>query len=229
MATVKEHAHQPLDLASPDAAGEPTAATDATHVSAGTPAANAIQDVGSASAIGGSFQAADAAHTHKGARSLRSDANPQLFGDVTLASGTGMALTQVGNTITVSASGSAVNKVTWADDREKSNVGVTEEVLFQWLVNFDDAGGANVQARLTALAAASAGTGTFNLRVGGTDDTADGTVRATFTAIAAAFAHKTDLGAAFANPGGMQLVKLCASNSGPGGKNKVKALQIAIG
>jgi len=228
---VKQIATEPLDLASADASGAPLVATDATHVDAATSPAV----VASASAPGSSVLASPADHEHEGVHSVYSDANPQLTGDVQLVSGTGIALTQLGNVITVAASSGAVNKVTWADDREKSNVGNVEEILFEWLVNFDDAGSgapANIQARLTAFVASTpAGVGTFNLYVGAAakGSTVGGTVRAVITANAAAFAQKSNLGAAWANPGGMQIVQLAAVNSAVGNKNKIQGLSIAIG
>ncbi len=223
---VKEVAQQPIDLASTDAGGAPLVQTDATHTGgAVTPTA-----VGAA-AVGTAVTASPADHAHEGVHSVKSDANPQLTGDVILASGTGVALSQVGNTITVATSGASVNKVTWADDREKSNVGASEEILFEWVINFDDAGGANVQARLTAAVAATAGTATYNLYVGATalGSTAGATARATITATTNTMTPKTNLGAAFANPTGAVIVQLAAANSAGGNKNKIRAIECSLG
>lgn len=63
-------------------------------------------DVASDSTPGAGLTAAARDHTHKGVRSIRADAQPQLFSDVVLASGPGISMSQVGNTITLSSSGS---------------------------------------------------------------------------------------------------------------------------
>ena len=62
-------------------------------------------DVASDSTPGSGLTAAARDHTHKGVRSIRADAQPQLFSDVVLASGPGISMSQVGNTITLSSSG----------------------------------------------------------------------------------------------------------------------------
>lgn len=68
--------------------------------------ATTAQDVGSADS-GGTANAtvANADHVHKGVRSVKSDSNAQLFGDVQLVSGTNITLSQAGNAITINSSG----------------------------------------------------------------------------------------------------------------------------
>ncbi len=101
MATVKEIAQQPIDLGSADAAGAPVVQTDATYADGST----TPSDVASAGSAGTAVLASPADHAHKGVHSVKSDANPALYGDVTLASGTNVTLSQVGQTITVASTG----------------------------------------------------------------------------------------------------------------------------
>lgn len=63
-------------------------------------------DVATDSTPGSGLTAAARDHTHKGVRSIRQDAEPQLFGDVTIAAGTNISMVQVGNTITIASTGS---------------------------------------------------------------------------------------------------------------------------
>lgn len=62
-------------------------------------------DVSTDSTPGSGLTAAARDHTHKGVRSIHADGEPQLFGDVQLVSGAGISMAQVGNTITLSSSG----------------------------------------------------------------------------------------------------------------------------
>lgn len=207
--------------------GDPTAADDATK----TDNVTAPVDPAAAASAGASLKAAPADHVHQGVHSVKSDANPLLFGDVVLLSGTGIALSQAGNSVTVAASGAAVNKITAAEDRQVFNTGLVESIIAEFDVNFDDAGAGTIQARLSALVKASAGTGTFNLYTGAAapGSTVGGTVRATITTVSTAFEKQTDLGAAFANPGGQIIVQITAVNSGAGNKSTIRGYEFSIG
>lgn len=124
------------------------------------------------------------------------------------------------------------NKVTWGDNDEYYVDGETETVVAEWNVNFDDCGAASIQARLSAFVKVGhLNGGIYNLRVGGTRGAADGTIRATFTSTSESYEQKTNQGAAFANPGGQQIVKL-TTYSAPGSgtqRTYVQGAEIAIG
>lgn len=207
--------------------GTPTTANDATFTDNTTAPANPA----AAASAGASFQAAPANHVHQGVHSVHSDAAANIYGDVRLVSGSGISLSQSGQDITVTASGGSVNKVTLGEDRQSYNIGTAEDILAEFNVNFDDAGGATIQARLSAIVKASAGTGSFRIYTGATapGSTAGGTVRATVTTVSTAFEQQTNLGASFANPGGQRLVQITAANSGGGNRNTMRGLQIALG
>jgi len=71
-----------------------------------TPPAIGVGTAGTANGV-----VANANHTHTGLHQIQSDANPALTGDVVLASGVGVALTQTSQTITVSAQSGASGPV----------------------------------------------------------------------------------------------------------------------
>lgn len=207
--------------------GVPTTALDATYTDNATAPANPA----AAAAAGASLLASPVDHVHQAVHSIRADANAQLYGDVQLVSGSGISLSQAGNVITVAASGGAVNKITAASDKQASVNGTGESIVEEYNSNFDDAGGASIQARLSAIVKVSAGTGTFKLWIGATAPgaTTGATVRATVTTTSATFDTETNLGAAFANPGGEQLVQITAVGAAPGNKATIRGFQLAIG
>ncbi len=191
----------------------------------------APSDVGAVAAPGTSWLAAPADHTHEGLHSIAADANPALVGDATLASGAGIVLAQAGNVITVNADASLLNKVTFAHDGAAYSVGIGEEILREILVNFDDAASANIKVMLAGIVKASAGAGTFNVRVGATaaGATTGSTVRATFSSTSATEELKEILGSAFANPGGRKLVQITSNNDTAGAKSYIRGINVSIG
>lgn len=207
--------------------GVPTTDKDATYTDNTTAPANPA----AAASAGASLLAAAQNHVHQGVHSVHSDAAANIYGDVRLVSGSGISLSQSGQDITVAASGGSVNKITWAEDRQSSETGTTEGIIAEYNVNFDDAGGGTIQARLSAIVKASAGTGTFKLYTGATSpgSTAGGTVRATATTVSTSFEKQTNLGASFANPGGQVLVQITAVGSAGGIKATIRGLEVAIG
>jgi len=72
---------------------------------AGIDHASTPADVSQTGIPGTSLLAAAANHAHVGLRSIRANLQPQLFGNVTLEEGSGVTLTQAGNTITITSSG----------------------------------------------------------------------------------------------------------------------------
>ncbi len=86
-----------------------------------------------------------------------------------------------------------------------------EEVIFRSVIDFGALGG-SITGELTAQVLVTSGTGTYRLRLGGTPDNADGTVLATATTSSATYVN-TSATATFANPTGLQIVKVTAQNS----------------
>jgi hypothetical protein len=180
---------------------DPTAPSSATKVGA------AINAVGPANAPGTSFKAAAEDHVHAGV-------NAVLPG-----TGIGVSAPDPQGRVTVSRTPGGGDAViaTLDADPEKTVTGTSEQVLFEWNVNFDDLAGANLVATLSGLVKADSGsTGNFNLRVGGTIGAADGTVRASFSTSNATFIQKSSTGSSFAKPSGQTLVKVTAVDSAAG-------------
>lgn len=95
------------------------------------------------------------------------------------------------------------------DDSEHYVVGTTETILGNaWLADLTGAP-ADLTAALWMSAMVNAGTGTVKLRIGGSESGIDGTVVATASVTATAFAAKT-ASAPYANPGGQVWVKVTA-------------------
>jgi hypothetical protein len=210
--------------------GTPTTAGDATKTDNST----APVDPAAAASAGASLLAAPADHVHQGVHSVHANAAANLYGNVRLVDGTGIAVTQSGNDITISAAAGAVNKVSWSEDIQKYSSTNTEDILAEYLVNLDDAGsgaGPNVQARLSGIVKVQGGTGTYKLYVGATapGSTAGGTVRATISTASTTEVMQTNLGAAFANPGGAVLVQLVGVNSTASQKSYVRGMDYSIG
>jgi len=110
--------------------------------------------------------------------------------------------------------GSAAQVTTMTDDGLQSNSGTTEELLLEWFVDFD---AINAQQIVPEISLYGKGSGTFNLRVGGTPGAVDGNVVAsTIVADASAFHPVNNRGAAIARPTGILPVKLTitAPNAG---------------
>lgn len=210
--------------------GTPTAATDATYTDLTTQPANPT----ATAAHGSSFLASPADHVHQAVHSIHADASASIFGDIQFVSGTGVSLSQVGQVITVAAAAGMVNKVTWADEAMKYSSTNTEDILSEWVINFDDAGtgtGPNIQARLSGIVKTPGGTATYKLYVGATavGATAGGTTRATFTTSSASEVVAANLGAAFANPGGSVIVQLVGVNSTVSTKSFIRGISVSLG
>ncbi len=144
--------------------GTPTAPQSATFTDNATP----TEPVGATSDPGASFVAAAQDHTHEGIHSIHVDGDGGVLGDVNLVSGDGIEIDRSGPNITIKQAGGSTNKITLAHEGAAYSKGVGEEIIREFLVNFDDAGAVNVKAMLAALVKASAGIGTYSLRVGAT-------------------------------------------------------------
>ena len=99
----------------------------------------------------------------------------------------------------------------FSEEAEGVVVGTTEQVIDEYNVDFATLPAA-IAVNFAALVRVTGGTGTFNVRVGGTIGAADGTVRATLATASLTYVQQQNTGASFANPGGQQLVKVTALN-----------------
>ncbi len=206
--------------------GVPTAAGSATYTDNTTgPAPVGAQDAGN------SLLAAPVDHSHEGVHGVGVDGDPVATGDINLVSGTGIEVTRVGQDITIAVAAGSSNKVTGTHDGAAYSIGVGEDIIREFSVNFDDAPGAMITAMLAAIVKASAGEGTFNLRVGATNpgSTVGSTVRATFTTSSATEVQAENAGAAFANPTGRKLVQITANNDTALAKSFIRGINFSIG
>lgn len=112
---VHEGVHAVLLSGNPDIYGDVTIAvsngTTATQVGStitfSSPAltVTAAQDVGSTGSAGVATDSARSDHVHRGVSSVSKNGSAQLYGNVTLSSGTGITLTQTGQDIQIAGSG----------------------------------------------------------------------------------------------------------------------------
>lgn len=103
----------------------------------------------------------------------------------------------------------------------------TEEVVDQLTVDFSRFPAGTLTLELAARFASSVGTATFNLRVGGNYDTADGTVVATGTTSSATLTPGGFSGT-LTNPTGLRPVKLTITSSGAGATGYAKEGTVTI-
>lgn len=106
--------------------------------------------------------------------------------------------------------------------------GTTEQVVDEWVWNFDDATAslANVYARQSALAWVSGGTGTIRVRVGGTAGAADGTVLLTSDPVTGTSAAAISKTATVAKPVGTQIVKATLQNNTNGQRTRIRGATV---
>jgi len=116
----------------------------------------------------------------------------------------------------------------FSEEAEGSVVGTVEQVIDEYNVDFASLPAA-VTVNIAALVRVTGGTGTFNVRVGGTIGAADGTVRATISTASLVYVQQQNTGASFANPGGQQLVKITAVNDTAGESSFVRGYNGRIG
>ncbi len=182
-------------------------------------------------APGSSLLAAPADHTHEGVHGVGVDGDVVATGDLNLVSGDGVLVERVGQNITFSAAPGSLNKLTLAHDGAAYSEGIGEEVIREWYVNFDDCGSSTITAMLAAIVLASAGVGTFNLRVGATTPgaIAGSAVHATFTSTSTTEEMKENAGATFANPTGRKLVQVTANNDTVAARSQIRGIQVSLG
>lgn len=207
--------------------GTPTTAGDATF----TDNATTPGDPAASAAAGTALKAAPADHVHQGVHSVHADANANIYGNARFVSGTGIALTQSGQDITVAATGSSVNKISWVEDGQQSVTGTSEQIIREYSMNLSDAASGNIQVRLTALVKVAAGNGTYKVYIGATaaGSTTGGTARATVTTSSTSFASVTNLGTAFTNPTGAVIVQITAVNDTAATKSTIRGIYASIG
>lgn len=117
------------------------------------------------------------------------------------------------------------------DEVQHSVLGATEEVAAEFTADFGLMQAATIRARLTALTQQTGGaTGTYRVRVGGTQGAADGVIVTTLTTTQATFPSTPDgaTGTPFANPATRSLVKVTAVASLVGERARFKAAQVVF-
>lgn len=126
-------------------------------------------------------------------------------------------------------SGSDVSVMTIAGEFGSTDTIGEEDVIGQPVYfNFDDVTWASVGVRLMAAIKVTGGTGTFNLRMGGTIGLADGSVIATGTATGTTYASANFAGAGFVNPAGEQLLQVTFKNGTVGQTSWIKGITIGL-
>ncbi len=207
--------------------GTPTAPHSATYTDNST----TPEPVGEEASAGSSFVAAAQDHTHEGVHGVGVDGDPVATGDINLVSGPGVTIERIGQNIVVGTADGATNKISLSHDGAAYSIGTDEDIIREWPVNFGDAPGAQVKAMLAAIVKASAGIGTFKLRVGATAPgaVAGSSVVATFTSASQTEEMKENVGAAFANPTGFKLVQVTATNDTALAKSQIRGIAVSIG
>jgi hypothetical protein len=120
--------------------------------------------------------------------------------------------------------GGVASLMVFLSDSNRYGASGPEDLLAQWNVDLTDVTAANIAVRIAALIRQTGGGNFFRIRTGGTIGVpTDGTIRATLTTASAVFVAASNLGAAFANPGGQLLVKLT------GNVGEIEGSQIRIG
>lgn len=115
------------------------------------------------------------------------------------------------------------------DEVQRSMVGVSEELLAEFTVDFASLTPSLLYPKLSALTKQTGGaTGTYRMRVGGTQGVADGTVVATITTTQAAYPVTPDVvtGASYGNPAAPRLVKITGAASSVGQTARIKGINI---
>jgi hypothetical protein len=111
---------------------------------------------------------------------------------------------------------------------EAEVIGPAEEVIWQRFVDFGGVIGTTVNAVFSAFVSVDAGTGTFNLRLGGTPGAADGDAIATLTTQSATPQPAIVGGPAVPRPGVATLLKLTAKVDSAGATARIADLRVTL-
>jgi hypothetical protein len=122
--------------------------------------------------------------------------------------------------------GGGSGAVTLNDPDPNASSAGTEEVVFQQLVDFGFLG-TTPTLELAATGGSTSGTATIRLRVGGNQDTADGTVAAS-VGVSVVGPLKISASGPLTNPLGLQWVKVTLTSSGAGVDSVVSGLTVTI-
>lgn len=190
-----------IDIGDANAAGVAATLARSDHQHAFTaPGAGYPLDVAGTEADGAATTPARSDHVHRGLRSIEANAAGDLFGDVRLVDSATVLFTQAGNDLSAAVVAAAVNRntISVSQPDERLQLGAGEVVIVEANVNpavFQV--GTSVTPFLSAIAQRTSGTATIRIRVGGTINTADGTVRSTITVTAATPTQFKNVGASF--------------------------------
>lgn len=131
--------------------------------------------------------------------------------------------------ITPSSEGSGVTLMPIAGEFVSTNTGQGEDVVSQAVpVDWDDFTFETVKVRLLGWVKVTAGTGTYRVRRGGTKGDVDGTIVAEMTTTGTSYDLTTNLGSAFANPGGEDLLQVTFSDGTTNESAYIDGIGIAI-
>lgn len=112
---------------------------------------------------------------------------------------------------------------------EFASSSATEELITQFTFDFSTLPAGNISAIFAASVRVAGGaTGTFRLYLGGTDGAINGTLLATISTTAAAFEARTVTNASFANPTGVQLLKITGQTSSAGQDARIKGSTVTL-
>jgi hypothetical protein len=128
-----------------------------------------------------------------------------------------------------SSGGCGVISIQVNNEWQKYTVGMTEEVVAEHTIDFDALSSIGLGCRLTALTEQTGGaSGDYRVRVGGTFNTADGTIFALLTTTNPAYALPPDgvVGPILPKPVGKQLVKVTARASIAGKLARIRGYEL---
>lgn len=126
------------------------------------------------------------------------------------------------------APGASSFSVTLSDPSEQSQTGPTETVIAQFPIDFIGAP-PHLVPTFNALVDVDSGTATFNVRLAGTPDTADGDVIVTILKDASgAFELKSSLGPVLALPAAPALIKITAANDNAEASCRIKSKTVTL-
>ena len=138
--------------------GSPPASHDYTHETGGVDAVSlgnldgtlsstalgaTPNDVGSTNAEGTAVKASKTDHVHRGVLTVKKSGGSAIYGTITLAEGTNVTLTQVGNEITIASTASGVTDhgaLTGLDDNDHSTVYYAKSEFIATSAGAGDAG-----------------------------------------------------------------------------------------
>ena len=135
----------------------------------------------------------------------------------------------VWNSIDGSGGSSGAASLEIAAGTQHLMVGMTEELLSEFTADFAALTPITLYPKLVALTKQTGGaTGTYRLRIGGTQGAVDGTILATLTTTQGAYPSTPDTvtGSSFSNPTAPRLIKVTGAASSAGQTARIRGINI---